>query len=736
MSGPITLAGNASQPLQAVPLQQLNSTASAPVTATGTPTPRAPADRFADVVNVKDFGAVFDGASHPLSAYYSTLAAAQAVYPKATALTNEIDGIAIQAALDFCAARSGSTNEYSYGGSVVLPNGKGLMNTPLTISTSCVSLTTQGHGIAVRELTARFSQSAPCHLKWTGAAVAAGSPVIYMLTIAVTDGGRRISSSNVTGIYFDCSGVVGVSGVLLGSVIRAEYYIGVGEARGVPYSGSVLTAGSQNITVSSTAGIGIGQAITSPNTVTGAYVAAIIDGTTIQASAQAIASATEAVLIGGECIRLDCVSSITDVNDTQMNDLWLICLQEVGAQYSYGPCIMLNGSSNPGSAPGFTHYGNTSINTFHIVQCTTIYGPGLVVNNTDHNYFLNVGINSLGGTPKGIVLNGSLSANNGTARYNLFDYAVGVSIYAVGTDTGGFTTASAANTFRNADTQNASSIGAIGVGAGLAVSNLAAPTLLVPTNSQASVVSQSTDSTIAGGNARGINAVDLQMVRTAATQVASGGGSVIVGGGSNTASATYATVLGGQSNSVSATYATVLGGTGNSVTQSIGVASGTGAISDLYAAHAHAGGVVSSGRRAQHVKQVLRGVSAGNTTPVRLTADGLAASAINVCNLTYSDSAFSLKVQMTAIDSTNGNNFYSWHQPLGLLRRNGGVGATAYTALGTPVSGGAGTTTGIAVTEAADTTNGGYSLTFTPPTGNTAIWRVVATVEWTRVDGT
>jgi hypothetical protein len=51
-------------------------------------------------MSVKWFGAVGDGETHPLSEYFGTLAAAQAIYPHALALTDEIDGIAIQAALN------------------------------------------------------------------------------------------------------------------------------------------------------------------------------------------------------------------------------------------------------------------------------------------------------------------------------------------------------------------------------------------------------------------------------------------------------------------------------------------------------------------------------------------------------------------------------------------------------------------------------------------------------------
>lgn len=61
---------------------------------------RTVSNKFQDLVSVKDFGAVGDGLSNPLSNYYSTLADAQVVYPHATALTNEIDWAAVQAALN------------------------------------------------------------------------------------------------------------------------------------------------------------------------------------------------------------------------------------------------------------------------------------------------------------------------------------------------------------------------------------------------------------------------------------------------------------------------------------------------------------------------------------------------------------------------------------------------------------------------------------------------------------
>ncbi|MDL5159163.1 hypothetical protein [Actinomycetospora termitidis] len=49
---------------------------------------------------VTDFGAVGDGGSRPLSSRFATLDDARRVYPAATALSDELDGVAIQAAAD------------------------------------------------------------------------------------------------------------------------------------------------------------------------------------------------------------------------------------------------------------------------------------------------------------------------------------------------------------------------------------------------------------------------------------------------------------------------------------------------------------------------------------------------------------------------------------------------------------------------------------------------------------
>lgn len=71
-----------------------------------------------------------------------------------------------------------------------------------------------------------------------------------------------------------------------------------------------------------------------------------------------------------------------------------------------------------------------------------------------------------------------------------------------------------------------------------------------------------------GGNARGTDAIDLQVTRGGATMVASGTNATISGGANNTASANYSTVGGGNGNTASGLNAFVGGGQNN--TASVG----------------------------------------------------------------------------------------------------------------------------------------------------------------------
>ncbi|MBP1991530.1 right-handed parallel beta-helix repeat-containing protein [Paenibacillus eucommiae] len=75
-----------------------------------------------EVVDVKWFGAIGDGASHPLSEQFATLESAQAVYRHANALTNEIDWCSIQAAIEYVKTAAVATTR------VYIPKGTYLVN--------------------------------------------------------------------------------------------------------------------------------------------------------------------------------------------------------------------------------------------------------------------------------------------------------------------------------------------------------------------------------------------------------------------------------------------------------------------------------------------------------------------------------------------------------------------------------------------------------------------------------
>lgn len=91
-------------------------------------------DKARERVSVKDFGAIGDGNSHPLSNYFSTLGQAQVVYPHATALTNELDWCAIQAAVNYF---KGITTIPR--GAVLIPQGYYLCDQPVTATQQAIS---------------------------------------------------------------------------------------------------------------------------------------------------------------------------------------------------------------------------------------------------------------------------------------------------------------------------------------------------------------------------------------------------------------------------------------------------------------------------------------------------------------------------------------------------------------------------------------------------------------------
>jgi hypothetical protein len=206
--------------------------------------------------------------------------------------------------------------------------------------------------------------------------------------------------------------------------------------------------------------------------------------------------------------------------------------------------------------------------------------------------------------------------------------------------------------------------------------------VITPKGLGAFILGPKPDGTVIGGNARGINAVDLQIGRTDALSVASGqtsvisggssniasgsnsvisggsnnfatGGSSTVGGGSNnqatglnsniaggtlnSVSGSTSTVGGGRSNSVTSNFSVICGGNTNSISASnatIGgginnkasatrssISGGSQALSDRYGMRAYSAGQFAAQGDAQDARFVLR-CKTTNGTPVEMALDG------------------------------------------------------------------------------------------------------------------
>lgn len=259
------------------------------------------------------------------------------------------------------------------------------------------------------------------------------------------------------------------------------------------------------------------------------------------------------------------------------------------------------------------------------------------------------------------------------------------------------------------------------------------------------VIAQAPDSTTTGGNARGTGATDLQTSRVNANQVASGNNSTIGGGSGNQAAGQYGTVAGGTSSFASGFASYAVGQTAVA-TGSYGFASGFTTTADGQYSVARGGQVATRGRwgadcygtgflavqgDAQICQHVMRGTGA-STTAIRLNTSGGALNSASCISIPDS-SAYSLVVNIMALDHTTVSKNETWAAWTGLLTRGAGVGTTALTMATTPTPISNGTVTGSAIAATPDTTNGCLNISFTPPTANTDTWNVVARVETVEV---
>lgn len=248
------------------------------------------------------------------------------------------------------------------------------------------------------------------------------------------------------------------------------------------------------------------------------------------------------------------------------------------------------------------------------------------------------------------------------------------------------------------------------------------------------------DNAATGGNVRGAQAVDLQLVRNAATQVANGAQAVLAGGVNNTSSGTQSVVGGGSTNTASGAQAGVLAGVSNTasgatsavVGGTTNTASGISSVvrggnnNTASGINSEAGGAYAStnGRtysrsfgsgfgatlgRYQEDNMVLAASLTGTAT-VNMTSDGAAAATANQLTL-QNNSALMVRGRIIVRDTVT-NDAMSFEISV-LIKR--GANAAATSIVGTPT-----VTTLFADTAAtgtlavvADTTNGALQLQLT-----------------------
>jgi hypothetical protein len=230
-----------------------------------------------------------------------------------------------------------------------------------------------------------------------------------------------------------------------------------------------------------------------------------------------------------------------------------------------------------------------------------------------------------------------------------------------------------------------------------------------------SVTSVIPDSSSTFGNLRGAGAVDFMQDRNAATQVAAGTDSVLVGGQQNIvgSSASFSAIIGGSGNTVSAAK-TFMGASqqatdrGRPGTQVFSVGQNS-ALGD-----------------AQSVRTIFKATSTGGATAV-LTENGGGAGTTNILNISANQS-YSFRAQCEARDTTTAGTDLTSVWPVSLLTRDATIGTTAVS-LGTPTTVSRGTATGASFAITADTTNGGLHVVWTPPTSNTDTFHLVCLLE-------
>jgi hypothetical protein len=241
----------------------------------------------------------------------------------------------------------------------------------------------------------------------------------------------------------------------------------------------------------------------------------------------------------------------------------------------------------------------------------------------------------------------------------------------------------------------------------------------VPTGDSetAFVSAQRPDNTVNFGNARGANAVDMQINRFDPSQVAAAQGSTIAGGVFNTITpyGIFSVISGGNQNAISAFAGVIGGGADNTASgQFVAIPGGyEGNTWNLYGVMVFASGMNSVQGDSELMWGVLRAATT-STSAARLTADGTGtANDQNIWN-PPNNSALQFDVSCLYRDTTNGKA-QSWKWLGVLMTRGANAAATSISTPAATNGASIGAPGATAPTLAADTTNGGLNISFAAP---------------------
>jgi hypothetical protein len=249
------------------------------------------------------------------------------------------------------------------------------------------------------------------------------------------------------------------------------------------------------------------------------------------------------------------------------------------------------------------------------------------------------------------------------------------------------------------------------------------PLVLQPLGTGA-LQAQKTDSTSAGGNARGANATDWQTIRTAATQVANGNQATIGGGTGNTASGGQSTVAGGSTHTASGQLSSIIGGSLNVasalVSSVLGGQRGTTRAIVGNMVFPACSSPISANAGVSQAALLVLGRQTTDATATVITSDTNAASATNQIALPV-NSAYYFRGEVVA-GVTGAGDTKGWFIE-GVIKRATTAASTAL--VGTPTVTSLYADTGAAtwtVAVAADTTNAALKITVTGAAATTIRW--------------